>query len=202
MKCFKCNEYIRATGKAPNKGPILNYCKTCYINLGSPPLPIDKKCSKCKQNKPVGKFSLIHGPYIENNNVDIEYSSICKDCMKETSKKHRTTINARYKRLYHQAQRRGISVSISKEEFAHLISLPCTYCGSPASNEEQGIHLDRLNNDLGYVLDNVVPCCGACNMMRQNHYTSDEFKVLRAVLTKIRQSPEALKSYFKKERLP
>ena len=34
--------------------------------------------------------------------------------------------------------------------------------------------LDRIDSDLGYQLGNIVPCCGVCNMMK-NNLSYDEF---------------------------
>jgi len=35
--------------------------------------------------------------------------------------------------------------------------------------------LDRIDNTKGYVIDNVVPCCGHCNLMKRG-MTVLEFK--------------------------
>jgi hypothetical protein len=36
--------------------------------------------------------------------------------------------------------------------------------------------MDRISNDKGYSLDNVVPCCQDCNRRRGTTYSSEEFK--------------------------
>jgi hypothetical protein len=52
----------------------------------------------------------------------------------------------------------------------------CDYCGDHIST----IGLDRLNNDLGYTKDNVVPCCSTCNLMRKSMSVNDfESKILQ-----------------------
>ena len=63
---------------------------------------------------------------------------------------------------------------------------PCYYCGVIGGNtftinrfgttESYAYNgIDRLNNDIGYILGNVVPCCGACNKAKQC-MSEDEFK--------------------------
>lgn len=65
---------------------------------------------------------------------------------------------------------------LTKPELEWLISQRCYYCGDPPSNERttQGGYklmyngIDRINNDLGYDKNNVVPACKRCNFMKSN----------------------------------
>jgi hypothetical protein len=78
------------------------------------------------------------------------------------------------------AKRRAISWNLSKEDFFHLISLSCVYCGesnlSFASNPKTSpwqksfyyTGLDRIDSQLGYEINNVQPCCKWCNMGKSN----------------------------------
>ena len=47
---------------------------------------------------------------------------------------------------------------------------PCYYCGSIIET----VGVDRVDNNKGYTLDNVVPCCSKCNYMK-NSNTEKEF---------------------------
>lgn len=60
---------------------------------------------------------------------------------------------------------------MAAEDFFRLVSLECFYCGSSPAREIKG-HLnggfvynglDRVDNNLGYTLENVVTCCMTCN---------------------------------------
>lgn len=62
------------------------------------------------------------------------------------------------------------------EEFKDLVNSICNYCGEPPSklrfvqNKEKEKPLngiDRVNNEIGYILDNCVPCCTTCNFMKK-----------------------------------
>jgi hypothetical protein len=69
------------------------------------------------------------------------------------------------------AKRRGYSFDLTEEDFKQLIQKPCHYCGSPPNGGySKGDFLvngiDRVNNSLGYTLDNSVPCCSLCNSMK------------------------------------
>lgn len=65
----------------------------------------------------------------------------------------------------------GFVSVLTKEEVEALILAPCTYCGHPGSNTFKYLDypplfyngIDRVNNDLGYITENVVTCCIFCN---------------------------------------
>jgi len=69
------------------------------------------------------------------------------------------------------ADARHLSFSLTREEFDVLVTLDCAYCGAGPQNtvfrgkncEFHYNGLDRINNQLGYHLDNVIPCCRTCN---------------------------------------
>jgi len=42
----------------------------------------------------------------------------------------------------------------------------CVYCGL-----QDGIGIDRLDNTIGHVLNNIVPCCEQCNYTRGDIWT-------------------------------
>jgi hypothetical protein len=53
------------------------------------------------------------------------------------------------------------------ENYELLINKSCYYCSNKLGTKTiYGAGLDRLNNDLGYELNNVVPCCTFCNYIR------------------------------------
>ena len=84
-----------------------------------------------------------------------------------------------------RARRYGCEWNLTKEQVREIIGQPCVYCGSPFSNnfgEKHGFNggikyngLDRIDNDKGYTIDNVVPCCRSCNVAKNNR-TLEEFK--------------------------
>lgn len=84
-----------------------------------------------------------------------------------------------------QAKDRGIPWALSREEYNTLrTSVACTYCRGPLA--ESGVGLDRKDSSLGYVRDNVVPCCGMCNKIKNNHLNFSEMLLLAPVLKQIR----------------
>ena len=74
-----------------------------------------------------------------------------------------------YKRA---SKRRGHKWDLSMEEFRNLTKQNCYYCGTEPhqymckrENDTPYYYngIDRIDNSRGYVLENVVSCCGVCN---------------------------------------
>ena len=72
-----------------------------------------------------------------------------------------------YKR---SARERNLVFEITKDKFRDLIESPCNYCGEKDSNvskvgNKEYLYngIDRIDSSIGYVINNVVPCCCDCN---------------------------------------
>ena len=66
------------------------------------------------------------------------------------------------------ARRRGLKWAIDEQDYIKLAFQPCLYCGK--STGEAGVGLGRKDSGLGYILENVVPCCKGCNQVRGKDY--------------------------------
>lgn len=79
-----------------------------------------------------------------------------------------------YREYVKKSKERGIEFTLSLEEAAPLFKSNCYYCGNAPSNKrtrDTGITayyqgLDRVDNSVGYILSNVVPCCKYCNAFK------------------------------------
>lgn len=81
------------------------------------------------------------------------------------------------------AIRRGLAFELSKEDFRRLTQQSCFYCGAPpvARHRVTGLQtstctvsgVDRVDNSVGYVVGNVVPCCSRCNHAKHTMSQSD-----------------------------
>jgi hypothetical protein len=65
---------------------------------------------------------------------------------------------------------RGLSFDLTVRQFASLIGRECVYCG--LKSNFNGI--DRVDSKIGYIIENCVPCCGTCNVMKMAQ-SVDEF---------------------------
>lgn len=80
----------------------------------------------------------------------------------------RNGLLATYKRTC--CELRGYEFSLTNEQFFHLLTQNCFYCGKEPSQVKKSKcsyfvynGVDRVDNSLGYTIDNVVTCCGECN---------------------------------------
>lgn len=72
----------------------------------------------------------------------------------------------RYGSYKYVCKRKGIKLNLDIDEFIDFIYQKCFYCGKiPDFKHPNGI--DRKNQNLGYDLDNCVPCCTECNYMKR-----------------------------------
>lgn len=75
-----------------------------------------------------------------------------------------------YKGCKARAKHHGLVFLLSSEDHERLIKSDCFYCGSPPSTglrkryaDCQVNGVDRLDSNEGYVAENCVSCCVACN---------------------------------------
>jgi hypothetical protein len=61
-------------------------------------------------------------------------------------------------------------------EFLNLSIQDCFYCGAKPKNKTElpSNGLDRIDNNKGHSIDNVVPCCIYCNKSKRN-FSFDQF---------------------------
>jgi hypothetical protein len=94
-----------------------------------------------------------------------------------------------FNRLYgtykKKAEDRGFEFEFTKDEFKEITQKPCFYCGREPfqkapptlSVAAHGFYVyngvDRVDNSIGYTKENSVPCCGQCNVSKNNYDEQD-----------------------------
>lgn len=114
-------------------------------------------------------------PQLTNNFVRDKYRPdglhiYCKDCVKL----HQIKPRSKYLNFQSSSKNRNIEFDLSFDLFEKLIELNCFYCENVlASKSAKGYNLDRISNDksIGYVINNIVPCCIICNYFKLDHFT-------------------------------
>lgn len=102
----------------------------------------------------------------------------CRECGYYTEeeaalRKHQST-------YMHGAKKRLLDWGISFEEFSSIVKNVCYYCGEQPKQRLAGkvwnfAGIDRIDNSLGYRIDNLRPCCRTCNVAK-NNLSEEEWK--------------------------
>lgn len=103
---------------------------------------------------------------------------------KEINEKKRKHVHSGFSFLWQSykcgAKKRNLDFLLTKEQFKQITSSLCRYCGSPPSSTRKTRYkhavygykyngIDRIDNKLGYYIENCVPCCGTCNVMKLDY---------------------------------
>ena len=96
----------------------------------------------------------------------------------------------RFLQLVRRANNSDTPTDITFEDYISLISKPCFYCGDSLARVG-GVSLDQVLPSGGYILANVVPCCGECNRVKSSQYTRDQMVIVAPILATFRKINEA-----------
>lgn len=101
---------------------------------------------------------------LSNAEYQKQYRMKNKDKLDEYKKAPHT----RYKNYQRNAKSKNRNFDLSEEDFIEITQLPCIYCGdySDIYENEPFNGVDRIDSNLGYSIDNCVPCCTTCNRMK------------------------------------
>src|ERR1051325_9859623 len=145
-----------------------------------------KECVKCGEAKPLVQFRerpTARDPEARRNDcrgcetkgrktrknygVVFGQALVRKNAKKQDkNRRQRRDPAFRAKHIHEDSRRydrkRGLENNLSIEIIDDLIAKGCSYCGE----HEISMTLDRIDNKLGHTLDNVVPACYRCNLIR------------------------------------
>lgn len=96
--------------------------------------------------------------------VEIVQAYVSRNKGKVTSynRSFNQSVEGKYRLLKYRHTKRGWSDELlTLNDYRKLSLLSCFYCDAPTNGG-----LDRADNNLGYSLNNVVPCCELCNHMK------------------------------------
>ncbi len=82
--------------------------------------------------------------------------------------------SASYIHYKNRASKKNLDFNLSHDEFDALKLHPCYLCGKP-SNSQHLNGIDRIDNNKGYMVDNVKSCCFGCNHIKRNYILEDVF---------------------------
>jgi len=139
-------------------------------------------CSRCKVDKPSAEYR------IDTSKSKPKLMAMCKVCLAAhrsekfkqryssdlafrlstlaagRARRGRNRVSAVMTDMRKSDKRAGREFSLTVELVARLLAQPCAYCGGT----ELQMTLDRKDNAVGHVPDNVVPACSRCNYVRRD----------------------------------
>lgn len=155
------------------------YAESVFDN-GKFQLRITRTCLSCGEKKRLRVSSIRKDAHI--------FTGLCNVCAAKaklagvTGENHPswqggiTLRNATIRSMQRAAKKRGYSWGITHEQCADVMQGDCFYCGSAPNNtrsdpsykgktntEYSYNGIDRIDNNVGYELSNIVPCCFRCN---------------------------------------
>jgi hypothetical protein len=84
---------------------------------------------------------------------------------------HKSSLYVQYR---NRAIKKQLDFLIMPDDYNNIIKHDCYLCGKKNSNSHNN-GIDRLNNNIGYILSNVISCCCECNYMKKNYSYEDLF---------------------------
>ena len=143
-----------------------------------------KICKKCGRELPLSEFHKQKG-------TKDGYRNVCKECWQQYYKRWRVD-NQQYMNQWWSSQN-GRASQLAKnykiKDKKHsrennidaqwivdnIFSSKCIYCGE---DDWRKLGCDRIDNSIGHIIGNVVPCCLKCNNERQKK-PFDEFYTIK-----------------------
>jgi len=97
------------------------------------------------------------------------------------------------------AKTRGLVFELSREQFFNLTQKECFYCGKPPSSVIEKLRgwgkciyngIDRLDNNVGYLAENCVPCCFVCNRMKSTLEKEEFIEHIRRIYNHLKDEKD------------
>lgn len=93
-----------------------------------------------------------------------------------------------YRKTVRQSVERNRECTLTLEQFAQIVKQDCYYCGLSPSNiakHSRGVShilvsgIDRVDNTIGYIKENCVPCCKHCNRAKSDLTEAEFFQWIK-----------------------
>lgn len=97
-------------------------------------------------------------------------------------------INPYYGMYHTSAKKRNLEFALDVDEFKEIVYKPCYYCKHQKHDEVNGI--DRINSNIGYVMNNIVPCCNVCNYAKGSQTIKEFIQHCKKVASNFEDEPD------------
>lgn len=182
--CWTCGNIFQEEDFLNSKGEYGNHCSECRKKRAENERGRDRKGRELSEDaKETKRIWRVNNPekikeyldkyrqsYVYKNRQNERNRVLREYRIKNPEKFHKYNEkrkqNIEYKLYYYKnrAKEKSYSWEITDEYAFELFSEPCFYCNE---FNEYGINgIDRVDNNKGYIDDNIVSCCMECNMIK------------------------------------
>ena len=96
---------------------------------------------------------------------------------------------ASYNQYKTRAENKSLPFVLTENEYNIIINSQCYLCGRK-SCEKYKNGIDRIDNNLGYVISNVKTCCGSCNHIKKDMSLDELFNKMTEIYMKCKHKVE------------
>lgn len=133
-------------------------------------------CMKCYAKKSY-KDNIARNRFVARNKARLDRKNPTKRAKKNKIRnKFSRTVKGKFGYGKSKAKLRGIPFNLDFNTYEKLLQQGCHYCDKDLTTEV-GVGLDRIDNNKGYIKDNVIPCCGNHNKLRGDYLSVKETEV-------------------------
>lgn len=156
-------------------------CKVCKVEKSCDSFHKMKKGlygvrSSCKDCRKIEKQDYLSREYVKQKNK--LYYQDHKNEIRERTNKHRWTLNGQYHEYKKSAKKRNLDFELTQSDCEQFYNKCCYYCGELYT----GLGMDRVDNNIGYKLGNILSCCYTCNLMKRTLSVSNFFEHIKKIL--------------------
>jgi hypothetical protein len=126
-----------------------------------------------------------HKEYRESHKeANAEYQKQYRVKNKDKLDEYKKAPHIRYKVYQSNARVKDRNFNLTEDEFIQISTQPCIYCGeySDTYNGDPFNGVDRVDSNLGYSIDNCVPCCATCNRMKMDLDVNDWVSKMKQII--------------------
>jgi hypothetical protein len=155
-----CEKHIRHLLRDDEKERNVQYCdisRGCFNILSN-----DIKCEECRnkeRQKTASELAALRHQY----GIQLPERKE-KDELFEKQESISVEVKEVWRSVQRSASLRKRLFTLSQEDFEQLVIQPCYYCGFYSMHRFVGI--DRIDNNKGYILENCIPACKMCNLIK------------------------------------
>lgn len=182
--CTKCKKELPITEfhKGTNNDGLHCWCKICN--------------KKFRRTIEYQEYHKIYKRKYYQNHKQKCLTYVKKYQQNEKYLEYQKSPKAIYRALRKSSKARNIKLLINEKEFINWYDKQiklCHYCGRTLEEIKNDSHyhrtnkltIDRKNNNIGYILDNIVLACWICNNIKSNLFTQKEMSLIGKTLKNI-----------------